>query len=179
MPSARQSRSAARGGRRMFAVSHASSRRDQAEAHPGGRPHRRTEPARNGRLPRQAARPRTPLWPALHRAHRHLSSGLSAAQSRREAQGLGGLEVRAELLQEHVHGAELMATAPEHFAPLPEVLVRSMTEADVAAVVAIEFASYRFPWSEGIFRDCLGVGFLCRVAAPADAVTGYGIVSTG
>jgi ribosomal-protein-alanine N-acetyltransferase len=72
-----------------------------------------------------------------------------------------------------------MATAPEHFAPLPEIEIRAMTEADVPVVVAVELASYRFPWSEGIFRDCLRVGYVCRVATHLHAVVGYGIVSTG
>jgi ribosomal-protein-alanine N-acetyltransferase len=72
-----------------------------------------------------------------------------------------------------------MATAPEHFAALPEVEIRPMGEDDVAPVVAIESASYRFPWSEGIFRDCLRVGYVCRVALHLDIVAGYGIVSTG
>ncbi len=40
-----------------------------------------------------------------------------------------------------------------------------MTEADVAEVFAVERASYQFPWSEGIFRDCLRVGYVCRVLA--------------
>jgi ribosomal-protein-alanine N-acetyltransferase len=72
-----------------------------------------------------------------------------------------------------------MAIAPEHFAPLPEVAIRSMVEADVSAVVAIELSAYRFPWSEGIFRDCLKVGYVCRVAAQSDTVAGYGVVSAG
>ena len=72
-----------------------------------------------------------------------------------------------------------MATAPEHVAPLPEVVIRPMAETDVPAVVAIEQASYRFPWSEGIFRDCLKVGYVCRVAVQFDSVAAYGIVSTG
>jgi ribosomal-protein-alanine N-acetyltransferase len=72
-----------------------------------------------------------------------------------------------------------MATAPEHLASLPEVAIRSMVEADVSPVVAIERASYRFPWSEGIFRDCLRVGYVCRVASQLDALVGYGILSTG
>jgi [ribosomal protein S18]-alanine N-acetyltransferase len=54
-----------------------------------------------------------------------------------------------------------------------------MGEGDVAPVVAIEFASYRFPWSEGIFRDCLRVGYVCRIALHLEMVAGYGIVSTG
>ena len=72
-----------------------------------------------------------------------------------------------------------MATAPEHFAAVPEALIRPMSDADVAAVVAIELASYGFPWSEGIFRDCLKVGYVCRVATLKAVVAGYGIVSTG
>jgi [ribosomal protein S18]-alanine N-acetyltransferase len=72
-----------------------------------------------------------------------------------------------------------MATAPEHFAHLPEVAIRPMVEADVSAVVAIELSSYRFPWSEGIFRDCLKVGYICHVVVQSDTVAGYGIVSTG
>jgi ribosomal-protein-alanine N-acetyltransferase len=72
-----------------------------------------------------------------------------------------------------------MATAPEHFVPVTEVAIRAMAEPDVAEVVAIEIASYRFPWSEGIFRDCLKVGYVCRVALQFDGVAGYGILSTG
>ncbi|HEY4771668.1 MAG TPA: ribosomal protein S18-alanine N-acetyltransferase [Steroidobacteraceae bacterium] len=72
-----------------------------------------------------------------------------------------------------------MATAPEHFAPLPELVVRPMAEADVTEVVAIEFASYRFPWSEGIFRDCLRVGYVCRIGMLGGLVAGYGIASCG
>jgi ribosomal-protein-alanine N-acetyltransferase len=72
-----------------------------------------------------------------------------------------------------------MATAPEHFSPLPEVVIRPMAEADVSAVVAIEQTSYRFPWSEGIFRDCLKVGYVCRVVEQFGTVAAYGIVSTG
>ncbi|HEY5101238.1 MAG TPA: ribosomal protein S18-alanine N-acetyltransferase [Steroidobacteraceae bacterium] len=72
-----------------------------------------------------------------------------------------------------------MASSPEQFSALPEVAIRAMSEADVAAVVAIELASYRFPWSEGIFRDCLKVGYVCRTAVVYDEVSGYGIVTTG
>jgi len=59
-----------------------------------------------------------------------------------------------------------MATAPELLAS-PELVIRTMVETDVLSVVAIERASYQFPWSEGIFRDCLRVGYVCRVAASA------------
>ena len=39
------------------------------------------------------------------------------------------------------------------------VSVRSMTEDDLEAVVELERASYAFPWSPGIFRDCLRTGY--------------------
>ena len=61
----------------------------------------------------------------------------------------------------------------------PEIRIRPMTEADVAGVFAVERASYQFPWSEGIFRDCLRVGYVCRVLALGSQVIGYGVMSVG
>src|ERR1700761_8375790 len=54
-----------------------------------------------------------------------------------------------------------------------------MNELDVPLVVAIERASYQFPWSEGIFRDCLRVGYMCRVVDVGGDMGGYGIMSVG
>jgi ribosomal-protein-alanine N-acetyltransferase len=71
-----------------------------------------------------------------------------------------------------------MATAPE-IVTSPEVVIRTMVETDVASVVAIERAAYQFPWSEGIFRDCLRVGYVCRVAVSEKEVVGYGVMSVG
>ena len=49
--------------------------------------------------------------------------------------------------------------------PRPRLVrFRAMVPGDVPAVGAVERASYAYPWSEGIFRDCLRVGYLCRVA---------------
>jgi ribosomal-protein-alanine N-acetyltransferase len=72
-----------------------------------------------------------------------------------------------------------MSTAPELFSAAPEMLIRQMRPLDVADVVAIEHASYQFPWSEGIFRDCLRVGYLCRVVTVGQVLMGYGVMSTG
>jgi [ribosomal protein S18]-alanine N-acetyltransferase len=72
-----------------------------------------------------------------------------------------------------------MATSPELRQSAPDVVIRPMTEADVSAVVALERASYQFPWSEGIFRDCLRVGYVCRVVSAADGLIGYGVMSVG
>ncbi len=71
-----------------------------------------------------------------------------------------------------------MATAAELLGGSPEA-IRAMRDADVPEVVAIERASYQFPWSEGIFRDCLRVGYTCRVATIGRQVAGYGVMSVG
>ena len=59
------------------------------------------------------------------------------------------------------------------------VKFRAMTPGDVPAVAAVERTSYAFPWSEGIFRDCLRVGYLCRVADLDGEIVAYGIVAMG
>ncbi|MET0281811.1 MAG: ribosomal protein S18-alanine N-acetyltransferase [Steroidobacteraceae bacterium] len=61
----------------------------------------------------------------------------------------------------------------------PELLIRDMGFDDVAAVAALELRSYAFPWTEGIFRDCLRAGYYCCVAELDDIVVGYAIMSTG
>src|SRR4051812_14314963 len=72
-----------------------------------------------------------------------------------------------------------MATAPEMLNSVPDVLIRPMADSDVADVIAVERASYQFPWSEGIFRDCLRVGYICRVVTVNEKVTAYGVMSVG
>ena len=59
------------------------------------------------------------------------------------------------------------------------VRFRAMTPSDVTAVGVIERASYAFPWSDGIFRDCLRVGYLCRVAELEGELVGYGVAAMG
>jgi ribosomal-protein-alanine N-acetyltransferase len=72
-----------------------------------------------------------------------------------------------------------MATAPELLRAFPDVLIRPMRAGDVADVVAIERSSYQFPWSEGIFRDCLRVGYVCRVVTIDRQLGAYGVMSVG
>jgi ribosomal-protein-alanine N-acetyltransferase len=59
------------------------------------------------------------------------------------------------------------------------VKFRPMIPTDIPAVGSVERASYAFPWSEGIFRDCLRVGYLCRVADLDGEIVSYGIVAMG
>ena len=57
--------------------------------------------------------------------------------------------------------------------------IRPMNELDIPVIAAIEKSAYQFPWSEGIFRDCLRVGYVCRVIDVAGDLGGYGIMSVG
>jgi ribosomal-protein-alanine N-acetyltransferase len=57
--------------------------------------------------------------------------------------------------------------------------IRPMNDLDVPMVGIIERAGYQFPWSEGIFRDCLRVGYVCRVVEADGEMAGYGIMSIG
>jgi [ribosomal protein S18]-alanine N-acetyltransferase len=54
---------------------------------------------------------------------------------------------------------------------------RPMHEGDVRAVMDIERRAYQFHWTEGIFRDCLRVGYGCWVMELAGGVAGYGVMS--
>jgi len=55
--------------------------------------------------------------------------------------------------------------------------IRSMRHEDIAHVSDIERRSYDFPWSHGVFRDCLFAGYDCIVVDREGAVAGYGILS--
>ena len=63
--------------------------------------------------------------------------------------------------------------------PIPEapVVVRTMKHEDLAHVSDIERRSYDFPWSHGVFRDCLLAGYQCMVLERDGEVVGYGILS--
>ena len=62
---------------------------------------------------------------------------------------------------------------------LPQMALRPMNEADVAAVIEIERQAYPFPWTEGIVRDCLRVGYGCCVLELGAVLVGYGIIASG
>jgi ribosomal-protein-alanine N-acetyltransferase len=52
-----------------------------------------------------------------------------------------------------------------------------MTHEDLVLVSDIERRSYEFPWSHGVFRDCLLAGYSCVVLERGDTPVGYGILS--
>jgi ribosomal-protein-alanine N-acetyltransferase len=48
-----------------------------------------------------------------------------------------------------------------------------MTASDLDQVMEIEQQSYQFPWTEGIFRDCLAGKYFCTLYARKEAILGY------
>ncbi len=52
-----------------------------------------------------------------------------------------------------------------------------MLHDDVPEVSDIERRSYEFPWSHGVFRDCLLAGYQCAVVEREGAVVGYAVLS--
>lgn len=61
----------------------------------------------------------------------------------------------------------------------PLARFRPMRGDDLEAVAAIESEVYEFPWTAGIFADCLRVGYACWVMELDGTLAGYGIVSSG
>lgn len=61
--------------------------------------------------------------------------------------------------------------------PVPEF--RPMREPDVDTIIEIEQSAYDFPWTSGIFRDCLRVGYSCWILGQLNPIDGYGIMTVG
>lgn len=59
----------------------------------------------------------------------------------------------------------------------PRSRIRIMQPSDLKAVAQVERAAYAYPWSLGIFRDCLLAGYYNIVLDLADSVSGYAIMS--
>lgn len=60
----------------------------------------------------------------------------------------------------------------------PRCSMRRMQRSDVAAVLDIEGLSYDFPWSAGIFLDCLRMGYSSWVCEDRQAsLLGYTLLS--
>jgi ribosomal-protein-alanine N-acetyltransferase len=58
-----------------------------------------------------------------------------------------------------------------------QTFMRTMSHEDLSVVSDIERQSYEFPWSHGVFRDCLLAGYQCIVFERNNEVVGYSILS--
>ena len=59
----------------------------------------------------------------------------------------------------------------------PAAALRPMRDGDLDAVMDIERRAYPFPWTRGIFRDCLRAGYPALVLVADGDVVGYGLLS--
>ena len=55
--------------------------------------------------------------------------------------------------------------------------LRSMRDADLDTVLAIEQRAYPFPWTRGIFRDCLAAGYPAYLLQEHGLAIGYAVIS--
>src|SRR5919205_552618 len=60
---------------------------------------------------------------------------------------------------------------------LSHCTLRPMTKGDLPAIVDIEARAYQYPWSKGIFEDCLRVGYSCWVFEDKYQIQAYAIMS--
>ena len=57
------------------------------------------------------------------------------------------------------------------------ITFRQMSLADLDEVIQIENRAYAYPWSRGIFSDCLTAGHECRLICVDATIVGHGILS--
>ena len=60
---------------------------------------------------------------------------------------------------------------------MSDFALRPMREPDLSQIASIEVKAYEFPWSVGIFGDCLRAGYCCWSLLCSDSVLGYGIMA--
>ena len=54
---------------------------------------------------------------------------------------------------------------------------RLMTEDDLDNIIAIEESVYPFPWTRGIFKDCINIGYLCLLLELNGKIVAYAVMS--
>ena len=69
------------------------------------------------------------------------------------------------------------ADAPVQAGHGPAPVLRPMRIEDLDDVLEIELRAYPFPWTRGIFEDCLRAGYPAWVLVEADTIMGYAVLS--
>jgi len=54
---------------------------------------------------------------------------------------------------------------------------RSIREDDLLAIMEIERQAYPYPWTQGILRDCIRVGYSCWLYEVDKTIQAYGVMS--
>jgi [ribosomal protein S18]-alanine N-acetyltransferase len=60
---------------------------------------------------------------------------------------------------------------------MPQIEFRPMLATDIESVMLVEKSAYEFPWTKGIFADCLRVGYDCIVATENDQIIAHAVLS--
>jgi len=63
--------------------------------------------------------------------------------------------------------------------PTPHLFFRPMRLVDLDTVMGIENDVYQFPWSEGVFRDCIRAGYHCWLAQMKGEVVAHAVLTVG
>ena len=69
-----------------------------------------------------------------------------------------------------------MATVPDRFALLRNVIWRPLVGDDLAYVAALEAQIHAAPWSYGNFRDALSAGYSARVGEREGRIVAFGVM---
>jgi ribosomal-protein-alanine N-acetyltransferase len=69
------------------------------------------------------------------------------------------------------------ARTKDALSPAPDASLRPMREDDLDAVLEIELRAYPFPWTRGIFQDCLRANYPAWVLQRDGRIVGYGLLS--
>lgn len=59
----------------------------------------------------------------------------------------------------------------------PELSFRRMKTDDVAQIMQVEKSVYQYPWTEGIFNDCIRVGYECWLAEIDETMVAHAVIS--
>jgi len=59
----------------------------------------------------------------------------------------------------------------------PELSFRRMDIGDIDDVMVVEKKVYQYPWTEGIFNDCIRVGYECWLAEIDDDIVAHAVSS--
>ncbi len=54
---------------------------------------------------------------------------------------------------------------------------RPMLPQDLGTIARIEKRAYPYPWTKGIFKECLNAGYCCQLLMQHEQTVGYGILS--
>lgn len=61
----------------------------------------------------------------------------------------------------------------------PQLSFAPMYVRHVPLIGTMERRNYEFPWSDGIFRDCVKAGYIARLVLLDDEIIGYGVMQIG